>query len=149
MLPVRTIFWSNWLRFTTEIRDLVYPTPASYNQVINCDSSFNYDPEENGQDADGFAAKGPTDSLPGEGLGPGNVFRGCRSWNNSDDGFDFWWAGNGVMVEDCWAWRNGKNVWNDPNFTGNANGFKLGQGRRRTCINPMLWHTTIRKKDLT
>ncbi|MDD5011415.1 MAG: right-handed parallel beta-helix repeat-containing protein, partial [Phycisphaerae bacterium] len=100
--------------------------PASYNQVINCDSSFNYDPEENGQDADGFGAKGPTGGETG--LGPGNIFRGCRSWNNSDDGFDFWWAGNSIRVEDCWAWRNGVNVWGDPNFTGNANGFKLGQG---------------------
>ncbi|MBN1763782.1 MAG: right-handed parallel beta-helix repeat-containing protein [Sedimentisphaerales bacterium] len=100
--------------------------PASYNQVINCDSSFNYDPEENGQDADGFGAKGPTGGETS--LGPGNVFRSCRSWNNSDDGFDFWWAGNGVRVENCRAWSNGENVWGDPDFTGNGNGFKLGQG---------------------
>jgi hypothetical protein len=102
-------------------------TPASYNLVINCDSYLNYDAEEFGEDADGFGAKCPTQT-PIPSLGPGNVFRGCRAWNNSDDGFDFWWAGNGVTAEDCWAWRNGVNVWGDPSFTGNANGFKLGQG---------------------
>jgi hypothetical protein len=61
-------------------------------------------------------------------LGPGNVFRGCRSWNNSDDGFDLWWASNAVTIENCWAFRNGVNVWGDTAFVGNGNGFKLGQG---------------------
>jgi hypothetical protein len=95
-------------------------TGALDNLVLNCDSYFNYDPEENGQDADGFGAKFTT--------GQGNIFRGCRSWNNSDDGYDCWEAGNGVTFEDCWAFRNGDNIWNDPAFTGNANGFKLGHG---------------------
>ena len=103
-------------------------TGASYNLVLNCDSYLNYDPEEGGEDADGFGAKGPTGSLPGEGLGPGNVFRGCRAWNNSDDGFDLWYAGNAVRIEDCWAFRNGVNVWGDTGFTGNGQGIKLGQG---------------------
>ncbi len=101
---------------------------AAYNLVLNCDSSFNYDPEEYGEDADGFGAKGPTGSLPGAGVGLGNVFRGCRSWGNSDDGFDLWYAGNAVRIEDCWAFRNGVNIWGDPRFTGNGQGFKLGQG---------------------
>jgi len=100
--------------------------PASYNQVINCDSYLNYDPEESGQDADGFGAKGPTDDSAS--LGPGNEFIGCRAWNNSDDGFDFWHAGAAVTVKDCWAWRNGDDVWGDGGFTGNGNGFKLGHG---------------------
>lgn len=99
---------------------------ASYNLVLNCDSYLNYDPEEHGQDADGFGAKGPTDDSAS--LGPGNAFGGCRAWNNSDDGFDFWHAGSGVTVEDCWAFRNGENVWEDPYFAGNGNGFKLGHG---------------------
>lgn len=100
--------------------------PASYNQVINCDSYLNYDPEEHGQDADGFGAKGPTDDSSS--LGPGNEFIGCRSWNNSDDGYDFWHAGAAVTIKDCWAWRNGVNVWGDTLFAGNGNGFKLGHG---------------------
>jgi len=94
--------------------------PASCNLVLNCDSYFNYDPEEHGQDADGFGAKFD--------IGEGNLFKGCRAWNNSDDGFDFWEAGNGVTVEDCWSFYNGDNIWEDPLFAGNANGFKLGHG---------------------
>jgi len=100
--------------------------PAADNKVINCDSYLNYDPEEGGQDADGFGAKGPTGGASS--LGAGNEFHGCRAWNNSDDGFDFWWAGAAVIVEDCWAWRNGDDVWGDGGFTGNGNGFKLGHG---------------------
>ena len=104
----------------------------AYNQVINCDSYLNYDPCTHGGNADGFGAKGPTPSggvpPPTYSLGPGNVFRGCRSWNNSDDGFDLWWASNSVRIENCWAFRNGKNLWGDPCFAGNGQGFKLGQG---------------------
>ncbi len=99
---------------------------SAYNLILNCDSYLNYDPKKHGEDADGFATKGSTGCTAC--LGPGNIIRGCRAWSNSDDGFDLWWAGNGIMVEDCWAFRNGENVWNDPNFQGDGNGFKLGQG---------------------
>jgi hypothetical protein len=99
---------------------------ASYNLVLNCDSYLNYDAGKNGEDADGFGARGSTNCTSC--LGPGNVFRGCRAWSNSDDGFDLWWANNSVRLEDCWAFRNGENIWNDPNFRGDGNGFKLGQG---------------------
>jgi hypothetical protein len=95
-------------------------TGASYNLVINCDSFLNYDPENHGENADGFAAKFS--------LGPGNIFSGCRAWSNSDDGFDFWEAGNCVTLENCWAFRNGENIWDDPYYAGDGNGFKLGHG---------------------
>ena len=95
-------------------------TGASFNLIINCDSYGNYDKGNNGENADGFAAKFS--------LGEGNMIQGCRAWNNSDDGYDFWKAGNGVTVEDCWAFRNGINVWNDPSFDGDGNGYKLGHG---------------------
>ncbi len=93
---------------------------ASFNTVLNCDSYGNYDPENHGENADGFAAK--------FGIGPGNVFRGSRAYENSDDGFDFWEAGEGVLVEESWAFRNGINLWNDASFQGNGTGFKLGRG---------------------
>jgi hypothetical protein len=99
---------------------------AAYNLILNCDSYLNYDPKKHGEDADGFATKGFTGCTAC--LGPGNIIRGCRSWNNSDDGFDLWWAGNPVKIEDCWAFHNGENIWNDPNFQGDGQGFKLGQG---------------------
>ncbi len=93
---------------------------SSYNLVINCDSYENYDAPINGENADGFAAKFS--------IGEGNKFVGCRSWSNSDDGWDFWEAGNGVTAEDCWAFRNGENIWGNPSFAGDGNGFKLGHG---------------------
>jgi hypothetical protein len=102
------------------------PAGSSCNLVLNCDSYLNYDAVKHGEDADGFVAKGSTNCTAC--LGPGNAFRGCRSWSNSDDGFDLWWAGNCVRIEDCWAFHNGENIWNDPNFQGDGNGFKLGQG---------------------
>jgi hypothetical protein len=99
----------------------------SYNQVINCDSYLNYDPCTAGGNADGFGAKGATGGAYA--LGPGNVFRGCRAWCNSDDGFDLWWAGNSVRIENCWAWRNGYNIWGfTGTWKGNGVGIKLGQG---------------------
>ena len=52
------------------------------NQIVNLDSFGNRDPRNNGESADGLAIK--------EGSGTGNVVRGARLWNNSDDGLDFW-----------------------------------------------------------
>lgn len=96
---------------------------ASNNVVLNCDSwrNFDFDTGTNsthGENADGFNAA--------TSIGPGNVFRGCRSWENSDDGWDFWQATNSVLLENCWAFRNGTNSVNDPGFSGDGNGFKLG-----------------------
>ena len=79
---------------------------ASYNLILNCDSYFN---DQNVSNADGFACK----LSPGA----GNVFRGCRSWANGDDGFDFYYTRFQIIVEDCWTFRNGLKG-------GNGNGFK-------------------------
>jgi hypothetical protein len=95
-------------------------TGASNNLILNCDSYLNYDKATKGGNADGFAAK--------HGLGEGNAFKGCRAWNNSDDGFDFMEAGTAVRVERSWSWGNGQNVWKDPGFDGNGVGYKLGDG---------------------
>lgn len=97
---------------------------AANNLILNVDSYENYDAHNNGENADGFAAKFD--------LGPGNVFRGCRAFRNSDDGFDMWnrdtGLGYGVRVEDSWTFENGINRWGDPDFQGDGNGYKLGQG---------------------
>jgi hypothetical protein len=92
--------------------------PASDNLVLDCDSYRNVDRPTVGENADGFGAK--------FGIGPGNVFRGCRAWENADDGFDLWKAAQPVRIEYCVAYRNGVNVWGIAGFTGNGNGFKLG-----------------------
>lgn len=101
---------------------------ASDNLILNCDSYLNFDPRRNGEDADGFGAKF-------EELGPGNVFRGTRSWANSDDGYDLWHAGQPVVLEDAWAYANGfhRAGWEerfhlkDQPYRGDGMGFKLGQ----------------------
>ena len=61
-------------------------------------------------------------------LGPGNVISGARSYNNADDGFDFWEAENGVTVINSWSFHNGMaSVFNNPSgFQGDGNGIKLG-----------------------
>lgn len=98
---------------------------ASNNLVLNSDSfrNFNQSPRTTrlGNNADGFSAKFDQ-------LGPNNRFVGCRSWENSDDGYDFWRAPNTIVVENSWAFRNGDPAvfGNPPNFEGNGNGFKLG-----------------------
>ena len=58
------------------------------------------DQPTNGENADGFAAKLR--------IGPGNVFRGCRAWNNADDGWDFFASDDVVTIDNCWAFLNGK-----------------------------------------
>ena len=91
---------------------------GGHNYVHNCDSFENYDPATHGENADGFAPKLD--------VGPGNVFRGCRAWSNADDGWDFYEAQNEVILDSCWSFANGYNIWGDSNYQGDGNGFKVG-----------------------
>ncbi len=101
---------------------------ASYNLIKNSDSfrNFNYDTNRTpriGNNADGFSAKFD--------IGPENRYVGCRSWENSDDGWDFWEAESTIIIDSSWAFGNGDaSVFDvDPQvFEGNGNGFKLGGG---------------------
>lgn len=99
-------------------------TGAGDNLVLNCDSYENYDPVKHGENADGFATK--------FGVGTGNILRGCRSWSNSDDGYDCWneeIPSEAVTFDHCWAFRNGIDIWGEGStFAGDGNGFKLGAG---------------------
>lgn len=92
---------------------------ATNTLVLNCDSYRNYAGGD-GNNGDGFAAKA--------GCGPGNVFHGCRAWHNADDGWDFYYNTNhSVVLENCWAFWNGYNLWGyTGTWNGNGNGFKLG-----------------------
>ncbi|HUL44696.1 MAG TPA: pectinesterase family protein, partial [Bacteroidota bacterium] len=87
------------------------------NLFLNCDSYRNYD-QPVGGNGDGFAIKWN--------IGSGNIFKGCRSWNNSDDGWDFWMADSTIEVDSCWAFSNGIDLWHSGSFDGNGNGFKMG-----------------------
>jgi hypothetical protein len=95
--------------------------PAN-NLILNCTSHDNFDPD-NGEDADGFACKLTT--------GPGNVFRGCISHHNIDDGWDlFTKTDTGpispVTIEDCISYNNGMLSDGTSTPDSDGNGFKLG-----------------------
>ncbi|MES2923013.1 MAG: right-handed parallel beta-helix repeat-containing protein [Verrucomicrobiota bacterium] len=93
---------------------------AAFIEVINCDSYMNYDSDNRGSDADGFAAKLH--------CGQGIVFIGCRAWKNSDDGWDLFETDAAVVIRDCWTWHSGDGSLypGTGSFQGNGNGFKLG-----------------------
>jgi hypothetical protein len=90
---------------------------AAHNRIINCDSYYNYDAPNSGGNADGFSPKLD--------VGTGNSFYACRSWQNSDDGWDCYGAVAAVAIENCWTFNNGYiKDGSDPG--GNGNGFKMG-----------------------
>jgi hypothetical protein len=88
---------------------------GSNNLFLNCDSYQNNDTQTNGENADGFGAK--------ENSAPGNIFRGCRAWDNADDGWDFYGWGSPITVENCWAISQAKTT---KGSASDGNGFKLG-----------------------
>lgn len=92
----------------------------SNNLVLNCESYDNKDASEN--NADGFGAKLT--------CGEGNVFRGCISHNNCDDGWDLYskletGPIGAVTIENCVAYGNGT-LSDGTKTKGDGNGFKLG-----------------------
>ena len=88
--------------------------------ILNCDSYRNCNVQANGENGDGFAAK----------EGTGTVFRGCRSWENADDGWDVYGGNQPILIDSCWSYGNGVNYWPDmiTSYQGDGNGFKLGGG---------------------
>jgi hypothetical protein len=94
----------------------------SNTKVLNVDSYLNQDPT--GENADGFAPK--------LSIGQNNYFCGTRSYQNSDDGYDCWSAGDTspVTFEYCWAFGQP-----GPTATANSdgNGFKLGSPADRAA----------------
>jgi hypothetical protein len=105
----------------------------SNNLLLNCDSYGNFDYGALGENADGFAVKF-------RGLGPGNVISGARSYDNGDDGFDFWQAEHGVTVINSWSFHNGvASSFNNPvGFAGDGNGIKLGHDSGTHLLENML-----------
>ena len=89
-------------------------------QFINCDSHNNYDPYTPGDpygNADGY-------DLGGADLGTTTTLKGCRSWGNSDDGFDCYRANGLIIFQNCWAFHLGYRP--DGTTGGDGWGFKLG-----------------------
>lgn len=118
---------------------------GGYNMVINCDSHDNFDYQDDGGNADGFADKQGDPS-------PGNIYVGCRAWGNSDDGWDSYGRttkDKATVYIHCITYNNGPatfDLTNHPRATGidkelpcmagkdfsnfpnggNPNGFKVG-----------------------
>ena len=104
---------------------------AAYNEIMDCDAFRNFDFKSSGGaggNADGFACKLT--------VGVGNRFVRCRSWENSDDGYDCYGSQNDIYFEDCWVMENGQSTYDVTDYpgntvglvtnTGNGNGFKVG-----------------------
>lgn len=99
-----------------------YSEWPAYNEIINSYSHDNYDPD-NGEDADGFAAKLT--------VGPGNVFDGCLAAYNVDDGWDLYTktetgAIGPVTIKNSIAHHNGQTSNGTATTNSDGNGFKLG-----------------------
>ena len=97
---------------------------AANNQIINCDSYYNYDAPNSGGNADGFSPKLT--------VGTGNYFYGCRAWQNSDDGWDGYLKSTTTYpddmtttLENCWCFKNGY-LKSGAVSPGNGNGYKMG-----------------------
>jgi MYXO-CTERM domain-containing protein len=107
--------------------------------LLNCDAHDNYDATSSqgqGQNADGFGVHYQT-------TGASTTIRGCRSWWNSDDGYDLINQEVPVTVENSWAFGNGYAMYGTFNPTdGNGNGFKMGSsatGIRHLVQNNVAW----------
>lgn len=103
----------------------------SNNLILNCTAFDNKD-EATCENADGFAAKLT--------CGEGNVFDGCISYCNSDDGWDLYakpaTGSTGVVtIKNCVAFGNGKLTNGEGSANGDMNGFKLG-GSNKQCPTP-------------
>lgn len=93
-------------------------TGSSNILILNCDAYDNCDPYSAYGNADGFGSNANT-------YGADITFRGCRAWNNSDDGFDYY-ADNALVTTDgCWSWHNGYRE-DGATAGGDGSGFKLG-----------------------
>ena len=123
--------WGIWISGSNNVFELInahnnmgpglFIQDGGGNLVLNSDSHDNYDPLTSngaGESADGFGAHISANH-------PGNSFRGCRAWWNSDDGFDLINAFSPVTIESSWAWRNGY-LPETTTASGNGNGFKAG-----------------------
>ncbi|MEL0456493.1 T9SS type A sorting domain-containing protein [Flavobacteriaceae bacterium SZ-1-7] len=104
----------------------VYILDGSNNLILNCDAYENWDSVSEGGvggNVDGFGCHV-------RGGDTGNVFRGCRAWLNSDDGFDLINSAEPVLIENCWAFYNGyssvSGTGSDLVPRGDGTGFKAG-----------------------
>ncbi len=100
----------------------IYLLAGKNNLIVNCDAYNNYDNYSDGGyggNTDGFGAHCTSAEHTG------NVFRRCRAWWNSDDGFDLINCLAPVVIEDCVAFYNGFRP-GTLHGAGDGTGFKAG-----------------------
>lgn len=113
---------------------MVLDEGCNNNLILHCDAYLNADyvsgsTTYTGGNADGFAPK--------LAVGTNNKFVGCRSWRNSDDGWDGYLKTTAddmtTILENCWTWGNGylKDGTTTTNSM-NGNGFKMGGSDAKT-----------------
>jgi uncharacterized repeat protein (TIGR02059 family) len=94
-----------------------------YDTFLNCDSHHNSDPTTslNGNPPYGWSDGFECGSTSSDYIS----FKGCRSWWNSDDGWDLRRANGHFTFDNCWSFYNG---YIPSTFTsaGNGTAFKLG-----------------------
>jgi hypothetical protein len=102
---------------------VVLADDCNNNLFLNCDSHHNQDPLSTDPygGADGFE----TGSHTPDHTSTNNVFRGCRAWSNSDDGWDLRQADGIYTLENCWSFWNGF-IPGTFDTGGNGDGYKLG-----------------------
>jgi len=110
------------LQISREKSGLAYAEWPANNLILNCTAYDNADPAT-GENADGFACKLTA--------GDGNVFDGCISYCNCDDGWDLYAkSATGsigvVTIKNSVAFNNGRLTTNGSYANGDMNGFKLG-----------------------
>lgn len=106
-------------RYASTAADSEWP---ANNLVLNTYSHDNFDPD-NGEDADGFAAKLT--------VGSGNVFDGCIAAYNTDDGWDLYTKTETgpigtVTIRNSVAHHNGQTSSGSTTSNSDGNGYKLG-----------------------
>ena len=110
----------------------VYITKGNDNLILNCDAYNNYDTVSEGGkggNVDGFGCHVTAQST-------GNIFRGCRAWCNSDDGFDLINNYAPVTFDNCWSFYNGYKDYSTIT-SGDGNGFKAGGYGSMVQISPV------------
>lgn len=97
--------------------------------VYKCESYYNYDSANGGENADGYACK--------LSAGSGNRFVGCVAAYNSDDGWDLYGQPYSVTMTSCTAKYNGYYPsYGTTTTNGDGNGFKLGSSGQ--CVSHTL-----------
>lgn len=99
---------------------------SHHNLIVNCDGYNQYDPVSDVDRRTGMGSGGNNDGFGCHVRGAmnGNMFIGCRAWNNTDDGFDLINCYSPVTFAYSLALRNGYDAQGVSRADGN--GFKAG-----------------------